>query len=276
VAIRVNPDVDPRTHPYIATGLEKSKFGVPHAAVVELATTLAARPGIELVGLAFHLGSQMLDLAPVLDGLDRVLRIADELARSGFHLRQLDIGGGIGIRYAASQVDPNLPAFAGGVAARLRGRTLSLLLEPGRFLVGNAGVLLTRVLYPKVMGARRLWVVDAAMNDLLRPALYQARHEVVAARAGAGLEDPVEIVGPVCESTDVLASDRRLPRLAAGDVLAVLGAGAYGSVMASNYNSRPRPAEVLVDGNRVAVLRPRETLADLIARDAVDLEWCTL
>lgn len=273
VSVRVNPDVDAKTHPHIATGLKSSKFGVAIEVAPALYRDLASRPEFHVVGVACHIGSQLTDIAPILAALARVLTLVDKLQAEGIVLEHLDLGGGLGIRYTPTGAEPDLDALAAGVAAQLRGRGLKLVLEPGRFLLGNAGILVTEVLYRKT-AATPLAVVDAAMNDLLRPALYGATHWVLPLLA-APAAGPLDLVGPVCESADVLARGAMLPDLAAGDRVALLGAGAYGSVMASSYNTRPRPAEVVVDAGRYALARPRETLDAVLGRDVIALEWRT-
>jgi diaminopimelate decarboxylase len=271
VSLRVNPDVDPATHPYLATGLRKSKFGIPIARAFD--EYLAARdlPGIEVVGIDCHIGSQLTSLAPFVDAVRKVTAFIGTLAGHGISVRYLDIGGGLGIAYDG-ETPPHPIEYAGEVKGAMDDcvRTaacggLTLVFEPGRVLVGNAGALLTRVLYLKENEAKKFVVVDAAMNDLIRPSFYDARHAIVPARREAGAPVvTVDVVGPVCESGDFLAQDRAMPRASGGDLLAVMSAGAYGFAMASNYNSRPRPAEVLVDGDGYRVVRRRETLADLI------------
>jgi diaminopimelate decarboxylase len=265
VAIRVNPDVDAKTHPYIATALASSKFGIP-AARAKAAYKLAAKlPGIEVVGVACHIGSQISSVKPFVQAAKKVRVLFDELRASGLDLRHLDLGGGLGVPYGDGG-EPAEPALYGrALAEALQGVKARVLLEPGRLIVANAGVLLTQVLLGKQgAGKRRFTVVDAGMNDLMRPALYQAFHEVeTVARPRAG-KQRVDLVGPVCESADVLAHQRVLPPLEAGDLLVLRTAGAYGMSMASNYNARMRPAEVLVDGGEYTVARKRETLEDLV------------
>jgi diaminopimelate decarboxylase len=264
VSLRVNPDVDARTHPYIATGLRDSKFGVAWeqaAALYEHADRLA---GLAVQGIDCHIGSQIIELDPFAQALDRLLELTTQLAARGIAVKHLDLGGGIGIRYR-DEVPPVLEDFAAILIERLQGRPERLLLEPGRRIVGNAGLLLTRVEYTKVAGSREFAVVDAAMNDLMRPALYQAWHEVRAVRADGPVRT-YDLAGPVCESSDVLARERALPA-AAGSLLAILSAGAYGSSMGSNYNTRPRPAEVMVDGGQCHLIRRRELLPELWAAE---------
>ncbi len=263
IAIRVNPDVDPQTHPYISTGLKKSKFGVPHEQVVNLYLRAADLPNIEPCGIQCHIGSQLVHVDPIRDAVDRVSELAADVVRRGIGLRYLDIGGGLAIRYRGD--DPEGPeAVAAHVAARASALGLSLIMEPGRFLVGNAGALLTRVIYTKANGARKFVIVDAAMNDLIRPSLYDSFHEIAPVQARRGPNETVDLVGPVCESGDFFAHDRPMPPLEQQDLVAILSAGAYGHVMASNYNARPRAAEVLVRGSEARVVRTRETYEDLV------------
>ncbi|WP_459616228.1 diaminopimelate decarboxylase [Bordetella sp. 2513F-2] len=265
VSLRVNPDVDPQTHPYISTGLKENKFGIAIDEALEAYRTAASLPGIEVVGVDCHIGSQLTDITPYFDALEKLLDLIDRLAAAGIRIRHLDLGGGLGIRYTDEEA-PSPQALLDRVFARLEARGLGhlhLMLEPGRSLVGNAGVLLTTVQFLKHNADRNFAIVDAAMNDLLRPTLYQAYHGVrpVAPRQASGRV--YDVVGPVCESGDWLAKERELA-LEEGDVLAIESAGAYGMVMASNYNTRARPAEVMVDGARYHVVRQRETLEDLL------------
>jgi diaminopimelate decarboxylase len=263
VGIRVNPDVTTDTHPYISTGKSGIKFGLPTDQVVPAAEYVLRHPRLELTSLAMHLGSQIVDVEPFLQGIARLIELLERLRSIGVStLRVLDIGGGLGIRYAEERtLDP--AEFARAVIPRLKPSGMTVYLEPGRFLVGSAGVLLTRVLYRKHSGGKAFVVVDAGMNDLVRPSHYQAYHEIVELEERGRAAGRADVVGPVCETGDFLALDRMLPGVEAGDALAVLGAGAYGFVMASNYNSRPRPAEVIVDGGRWWIARPREDLEDL-------------
>ncbi len=258
VAIRVNPDVTTETHPYISTGKSGIKFGVPTDQVATAARAIVAHPQLTLTALAMHLGSQLTDTAPFREGIARLLELVDAVRAAGVTtLRALDIGGGLGIRYAAeTPMDP--ATFAAAVVPPLAAAGLTVLLEPGRYLVGSAGVLLGRVLYRKHSGGKTFTIVDIGMNDLVRPSHYQAYHEIQELEAAGRANQRTDVVGPVCETGDFIALDRTLPELAQGERFAVLGAGAYGFVMASNYNARPRPAEVLVDGGRFAVARPRE------------------
>jgi diaminopimelate decarboxylase len=267
VGIRVNPDVTTDTHPYISTGKSGIKFGVPVDQVMGAAAFIAGHPRLRLTTLAMHLGSQLSDTEPFRQGIGHLLELAERLRATGAHaIRVVDIGGGMGIRYADElPMDP--ATFAEAVVPLLAPTGYTAYLEPGRFLVGSAGVLLTEVLYRKHSGGKEFVVVDAGMNDLVRPSHYQAYHEIVELEASERPTMRADVVGPVCETGDFLALGRTLPDVAAGERLAVLGAGAYGFVMASNYNSRPRPAEVVVDGERWWVARPRETVEGLFATE---------
>ena len=267
VSLRVNPDIDALTHPYITTGLHENKFGIPVGEARSLYVEAAASPRLDVRGIDCHIGSQLASLDPFLDALDRLLALVDSLARDGIRLAHLNLGGGLGIRYRDESPPP--PAeLAGAIVERLAGRDLVLALEPGRSIVGNAGVLLTRVEYLKRNGEKRFAVVDAAMNDLIRPALYDAWHDIVPVNPREGVPEPFEIVGPVCESGDFLGRARPLV-IGSGDLLAVRSAGAYGFVMSSNYNTRPRAAEVMVDGGSYHVVRRRERVRDLFAGESM-------
>ena len=261
-ALRVNPDVDARTHRYISTGLKTSKFGVPFEEAVALYTRAKKLKGVRAAGLDCHIGSQLTQASPMRDALTKVAGLYLELKAKGHPLEYLDVGGGLGITYT-DETPPSPEEYARTVQDATKGTGASLLLEPGRALVGNAGVLLTRVLYRKKTPAKHFVVVDAGMNDLLRPALYEAHHALqpLVKRRGKAVE--VDVVGPVCESTDVLAKARPLVLPQAGELFAFMSAGAYGMSMASNYNSRPRPAEVMVDGEAWRVVRERERIEDL-------------
>ena len=263
VGIRINPDVTADTHPYIATGQGGIKFGVPFDQVVPLAVAVARHPLLTLDTIAMHIGSQLLEVGPYAEGVGRLLEAVDRLRGAGIAgITTLDIGGGLGIRYRDET--PLAPeALARTVLPPVREAGLALTLEPGRYLVGNAGVLLTTVLSRKHSGGKDLVIVDAGMNDLVRPSHYLAYHEMVEVETHGRPPAEVDIVGPVCETGDFLARDRELPALERGERVAVLGAGAYGFVMASNYNTRPRPAEVMVDGGRWWVARPREGVEEL-------------
>ena len=269
VALRVNPDVDAKTHPHISTGLRQSKFGVPFADAERLYRDAARRAHLEPVGIGCHIGSLLVDPAPWIEAAERIVALADRIERAGVPLTHIDVGGGIGIRYR-DEPQPSIDAFLGGALRALGGRDRTLIVDPGRAIVGNAGVLLTQVQYVKPGDARNFLVVDAAMNDLLRPALYDAWHEVRPLREPQpGAKRTVyDVVGPVCESADFLARDRELAA-AAGDLLAVMSAGAYGMSMSSNYNSRPRAAEVMVDGAGAHLVRRREQVPELFALESI-------
>ncbi|MBM4381397.1 MAG: diaminopimelate decarboxylase, partial [Deltaproteobacteria bacterium] len=261
-ALRVNPEVDAKTHPYIATGLRTSKFGVPFREAVALYARARRMKGLAAVGVDCHIGSQLTDAAPVTQALRRVSELYLELRAAGHPLQYLDVGGGLGITYSDER-PPSPDAYARRVVKATARTGATLVMEPGRVLVGNAGVLLTRVLYRKRTQARTFVVVDAGMNDLLRPALYGAHHAVEPVRPRRGKPARVDVVGPVCESSDVLAKGRALVLPEQGDLFAVRSAGAYGMSMASRYNGRALPAEVLVDGDRYTVVRAREPLEEL-------------
>jgi diaminopimelate decarboxylase len=263
VAFRVNPDIDARTHAYISTGLRESKFGVAHAEAERLYAAAAAMRGIEVVGIGCHIGSQLTQAAPFAEAAARIAGLADRLERSGIRLRHMDIGGGIGIRYRDEKQEP-VASFLAAALGILAGRKETLIVDPGRSIVGNAGVLLTRVEYVKPGTAKSFLVVDAGMNDLIRPALYGAWHEVRPVQESAAPAGVYDIVGPVCESADFLAKERRVAA-AEGDVLAIMSCGAYAMAMSSNYNSRPRAAEVLVKGGEAHLVRRRESVEDLFA-----------
>ena len=263
VSFRVNPDVDARTHPYLSTGLKESKFGVEFGTALELYRAATRMPQIEVVGIDCHIGSSLSDYAPLIEALEKMLGLVDALAAEGIALRHLDLGGGLGIRYR-DEAPPDGAAYMREVFARVGERKLKLLFEPGRNLVGNAGVLLTRIEYLKPGAARNFAVVDAAMNDLIRPALYEAWHDIVAVGNSGAPSAVYDVVGPVCESADFLGKERELA-VAEGDLLAVMSAGAYAMCMSSNYNSRPRAAEVMVDGDSMHLIRERERTEALFA-----------
>jgi diaminopimelate decarboxylase len=264
VSLRVNPDVDAGTHPYISTGLSENKFGIDVDLALETYRRAAGLPHLDVVGIDCHIGSQLTEIAPFVDALDRVLALIDRLGDIGISLRHIDLGGGLGIRYSDADNPPLPDAYARALLDRLGDSKLEILLEPGRAIAGNAGILLTRVEYLKQTPARHFAIVDAAMNDLQRPALYAAWHDIIPVRPRSDIPAVCyDIVGPVCETGDFLGKDRELA-LAEGDLLAVRSAGAYGFTMSSNYNSRPRAAEVMVDGDRFHIIRDRETLQDLV------------
>jgi diaminopimelate decarboxylase len=265
IALRVNPDVDPGTHAYIATGLKESKFGIPMDAARALYLEAAKHPALELKGIACHIGSQLLNLAPLGEAVTRVRALYEDLSAQGLTLEHLDLGGGVGIRY--HEENPPSPAdYAEVLNQALQGLAVKRAVELGRALVGNAGVLLTRVEYLKDNGSKQFCVVDAAMNDLLRPALYGAWHDILPLRQDAAAGQVMDVVGPICESGDFIAKDRPV-RADAGQLLAIMGAGAYGFAMSSNYNSRPRPPEVLIHGHQHRLIRRRENWDDLMGME---------
>ncbi|RMS82823.1 diaminopimelate decarboxylase [Pseudomonas savastanoi] len=267
ISLRVNPDVDAGTHPYISTGLKENKFGIAIANAEDVYIRASQLPNLEVIGVDCHIGSQLTTLEPFIDALDRLLDLVDRLGDCGIHLHHIDLGGGLGVRYRDEE--PPLAAdYIKAVRERLAGRDLGLLFEPGRFIVANAGALLTRVEYLKHTEHKDFAIVDAAMNDLIRPALYQAWMDVTAVRPRDGEPRAYDIVGPICETGDFLAKGRELA-LAEGDLLAVHSAGAYGFVMSSNYNTRGRAAEVLVDGSLAFEVRRRETVAELFAGESL-------
>jgi diaminopimelate decarboxylase len=264
VSVRVNPDVVAATHPYVSTGQIIHKFGVPADEALELYRRAAQSKHLSVRGVACHIGSQILEVEPFLKAMDEILSVAEALRTMGTDVEFLDLGGGYGIRYADEQ-PLAMERLMDGLAARLRGTTYRLIIEPGRALVGDAGVLLTRVLYVKRSQQKNFIVVDAGMNDLMRPTLYGSYHEIVPVEQRPTERLTADVVGPLCETGDFLAQDREMPDVGAGDLLAILTVGAYGYVLASNYNTRPRPAEVLVDGHEVELIRPRERVEDLMA-----------
>ena len=270
VALRVNPDVDPQTHKYIATGLKSAKFGIPHTQALAAYEEAAGLRGIQVVGADMHIGSQLTKALPLGDAVARVAALVKQLRERDVEITTIDVGGGLGIRYR-DETPPTHAEYATVLLPALKELGVTVLLEPGRSIVGNAGALLTRVLYHKPTDAKTFVVVDAAMNDLVRPAFYDSYHAIVPvaeARAAAPVET-ADVVGPICESGDFFAKDRALPRPEEGDLLAILSAGAYGFAMASNYNTRPRPVEVLVDGDRYTIVRRRETFEDLVAGETI-------
>jgi diaminopimelate decarboxylase len=273
IALRVNPDVDPQTHPYISTGLKQNKFGISMPTARRLFESAGKLPGIEMVGIDCHIGSQLTKTSPFTDAVARLVTMVLELEQAGIKLRTLDIGGGLGIDYGKGDATPPT-AGEYGLAIRealapLAHLDMELLCEPGRSIVGPSGALLTRVLYRKNTDVKHFLIVDAAMNDLMRPALYNSYHPMQAVRDPERTAILTDVVGPICETGDFLARDRNLPILDAGELLCVGAAGAYGSAMASNYNTRPRAPEVLVRGDRTVVIRERETVAQLIANERV-------
>jgi len=264
IALRINPDVDPKTHPYIATGLKKSKFGLDMEASLQAYTQAMHMEHIEPVGIDVHIGSQLTQIQPFLDALDKILEFRAKLQDMGLSIRYLDLGGGLGIQYDDEE-PPHPKEFGQALSEKLRGLDLTVILEPGRVIAGNAGILVTRVLYTKDTPSRHFVIVDAAMNDLVRPSLYDSYHRILEVQVNNRAPVTADVVGPICESGDFLARERTLPGLQRGELLAVLSSGAYGFVMSSQYNSRPRAAEVVVKGGETFLARKRETYEDLLA-----------
>jgi diaminopimelate decarboxylase len=267
ISLRVNPNVDAKTHPYISTGLKDNKFGIAHEQALRVYREAAAMAHLRITGIDCHIGSQLTEVAPFGEALDRVLELVGSLQAEGIRLQHIDVGGGVGIRYR-DETPPELDDYARVLLDRMQGRTEKLIVEPGRSLVGNAGWLLTRVEYLKHGEAKDFAIVDAAMNDLMRPALYDAWHDILPVRERQEEKRSYSIVGPVCESGDFLGHDRALA-LAADDLLAICSTGAYGMSMSSNYNTRPRAAEVMIDGDQIHLIHAREQIADLIAQESL-------
>ncbi len=268
IAIRVNPDVNPKTHPYISTGLKENKFGLDVETAFKAYQLAKEDPYLEIVGIDCHIGSQLTQLSPFVEALRRIKAFLKRLATVGISVRYLDLGGGLGIVYGEEEPPPP-EKYAQALIEELNGLSVTLILEPGRVLVGNAGILVTKVLYYKETPAKKFLIVDAGMNDLLRPAFYQAYHEIIPVLKKERPSIVADVVGPICETGDFLARERELPLVKPGELLAVMSAGAYGFVMASNYNSRPRPAEVMVNGGEFYVVRRRETYAKLVAGEKI-------
>ena len=268
IAIRVNPDVNPKTHPYISTGLKENKFGLDVETAFKAYQLAKEDPYLEIVGIDCHIGSQLTQLSPFVEALRRIKAFLKRLATVGISVRYLDLGGGLGIVYGEEEPPPP-EKYAQALIEELNDLSVTLILEPGRVLVGNAGILVTKVLYYKETPAKKFLIVDAGMNDLLRPAFYQAYHEIIPVLKKERPSIVADVVGPICETGDFLARERELPLVKPGELLAVMSAGAYGFVMASNYNSRPRPAEVMVNGGEFYVVRRRETYAKLVAGEKI-------
>jgi diaminopimelate decarboxylase len=269
VALRINPDIDPKTHPYISTGLKRSKFGISTERALDEYKLASSLQHIEVIGVHAHIGSQLTEVAPFVDALKKILALVEMLKAHGANFRYVNIGGGLGITYS-DEVPPLPEEFATALSPLVRDLKCVLIMEPGRVIVGNAGVLLTKVLYQKEGEAKRFVIVDAAMNDLIRPSLYGAYHEIRPVRENPSAEQStVDVVGPVCESGDFLAKDRMMPEVKPGELLAIMSAGAYGFTMASNYNSRPRVPEVLVKEGEIHIIRTRESFADLVRGEAI-------
>ena len=270
IALRINPDVDPQTHPHISTGMRRNKFGIAHDKAVALYKEAVGMAHLDVIGLDCHIGSQLTSLEPFVDALRRVISLVDKLEKEGILLKILDLGGGLGIPYDETRLPPHPELYAKALLNELAGRDVTLVLEPGRVIAGNAGVLVARVEYIKEGEEKRFIILDAGMNDLMRPTLYDAYHAILPVVRRFGREEMVaDVVGPICESGDFFAKDRLLPECQSGDLLAVRSAGAYGFVMSSNYNSRLRVAEVLVRGDRFKVVRKRETMDQLLENECL-------
>lgn len=271
-ALRINPDIDPQTHPYIATGIKRSKFGIPEEFVIEAYKKAKENPYLYPIGIDAHIGSQITSISPFVSALSRLKKIWEELINLGFELKYLDIGGGLGIVY--KNEEPPLPQeYADAIIKEGKDLKATIILEPGRVIVGNAGILVTKVLYTKENILKKFVIVDAAMNDLIRPAFYQAYHKIIPVEEKYEEFEVVDVVGPICESSDFFAKERKLPKVKKGDFLAIMSAGAYGFVMSSNYNSRPRPPEVLVDEDKYYIIRKRETIEDLLAFETIPAKY---
>jgi diaminopimelate decarboxylase len=264
IALRVNPDVDASTHPYISTGLRKHKFGIDISEAEAVYGRARTFENLVLEGVSCHIGSQILDIQPMLEVFDKMLALTERLRAQGHPIRSLDLGGGLGVPYHAGETAPSIADYIRAMCQRSAGHDLEILIEPGRSIVAEAGLLLTRVLYRKSNGEKQFVIVDAGMNDLIRPALYHSHHQIVPLRVSNNATIVADVVGPVCESGDFLARDREMPNVLPGDLLAVCTVGAYGFVAASNYNARPRPPEILVEGDRHRVIRKRESYEELI------------
>ena len=267
ISLRVNPDVDAKTHPYISTGLKQNKFGVAYTEALDLYRKAAAMPHLRVTGMDCHIGSQLTETSPFIAAAEKVLALADQLGAAGIVLEHLDLGGGLGIRYD-DETPPSIAEYAQALLGALHGRTEKIIVEPGRVLVGNAGVLLTRIEYLKHGEEKNFAIVDAAMNDLMRPALYDAYHAILPVQKRGGIKQQYEVVGPICETGDFFGHAREMA-VDTGDALAVMSAGAYGMSMSSNYNTRPRAAEVMVDGAEVHLVRERETVRQLYASEKI-------
>lgn len=275
IAVRVNPDVDAKTHPKISTGMSDNKFGIPISRARDVYALAASLPGIKVVGIDVHIGSQLVELEPYRDAFLKVAKLTDMLRSDGHEIMRLDLGGGLGIPYERSNANPPLPSEYGDIVRETVGHLgCEIEIEPGRLIVGNAGLMVSSVIYNKSGDGRDFLIVDAAMNDLIRPAMYDAHHDIVPVIEPAlgAVVAPIDIVGPVCESGDTFAKQREMPSVADGEMIAFRSAGAYGAVMSSEYNSRPMIPEILVDGNQFAIVRPRPTLDEMLSRDKIP-EW---
>lgn len=267
ISIRVNPDVDAGTHPYISTGLKENKFGIPATEALLVYRRAASMPGIKITGIDFHIGSQLTSIDPFLQAVDRLLDMVDQLAIEGIEVKHFDIGGGLGVPYS-NEKPPHPSDFLEAILLRFAGRNLEILVEPGRSIAANAGIFVTRVEYIKSNGHKNFAIVDGAMNDLIRPALYGAWQEIIPVEIKNSPKTTYDVVGPICESSDFLGKERAL-NIEAGDLLTVRSAGAYGFVMSSNYNTRPRAPEIMVDGSQVFIVRERESIANLFASETL-------
>ncbi|MBI5194198.1 MAG: diaminopimelate decarboxylase [Nitrospirae bacterium] len=268
IALRVNPDIDPKTHPYISTGLKKSKFGIGIKGALEEYQLASTLPNIEIVGIHKHIGSQITEVGPFVAALEKILNLIKQLRETGIDIKYIDAGGGLGIRYNEEE-PPHPREFGAAIMPMLKDMGCTLIFEPGRVLVGNAGILVTKVLYLKTGETKNFVIVDAGMNDLIRPSLYDAFHKIIPVEEKQAKEITADVVGPICESGDFLAKDRKIPQPEPGDHLAVMSAGAYGFTMSSNYNSRPRVAEVMVEGDKYHVIRKRESYEDLVRGESL-------
>jgi diaminopimelate decarboxylase len=268
IAIRVNPDVDAGTHPYISTGLKKNKFGLSVEQAEAAYMKAKGLPGIEIRGIDCHIGSQLVDSTPFMDAFSRVRRLLERLETNGISIDYIDIGGGLGIRYR-DETPPSPDEYIEAILQLAQGLSQTIIVEPGRSISGNAGILVTKVLYTKDNGSKQFVVVDAAMNDLGRPSLYGSWHDILPVRETGDDTITADIVGPICETGDFLARDREIPAFRQGDLMAVMSAGAYGFTMSSNYNTRPRVAEVMAEGGEFRVVRKRETLEDMVANESI-------
>ena len=269
ISLRVNPDVDPKTHPYISTGLAKNKFGIPWEYALSTYEKALSMKNIEVVGIDAHIGSQLTQVSPFIEAMEKLLQLVDKLEEKGAKIRYFDIGGGLGIRYK-DETPPHPEEYAAEIKKTLGDRKITMLFEPGRVIVGNAGIFVTKVLYTKSTSKKNFVIVDGAMNDLVRPALYGAYHEILPVlKEERGAPIVADVVGPICESDDFFAKDRELYPFKRGDLMAIMSAGAYGFSMSSNYNSRPRVAEVMVKGDEYAVIRQRETYPELVWNEKI-------
>ncbi len=268
ISIRVNPDVDPKTHPYISTGMRQNKFGIDINDALDEYRFASGLKNIEIIGISCHIGSQLLEVKPFVESLKRLLILMDRLKKRHIDIKYLDIGGGLGIRYGKEE-PPDPSEYAGAIKKEIAGLDVTLILEPGRVIVGNAGILVTRVIYEKIQYKKRFFIVDAAMNDLVRPSLYSSYHDIWPVKKQVRQEVEADIVGPICESGDFFAKKRQIPLLKPNELIAIMSAGAYGFTMSSNYNSRPRACEVMAKGNDFFVIRKRETYEDLVKGEAI-------